>query len=417
MPEFDTSDPKWLLVQQIVQSAPFEKSPKLRSFLLFVSERALSGHKGEINEQEIGVQVFGRAPGYNPGDDSIVRSQARILRQKLAEYFAGAGAESKILVEIPKGTYIPVFKANEHLPTSEPAPQVEAPPDNRSSRRIVLAGFSALLVLALAMTSVAVYRSRHNHQRLSPEERFWSSVFAVRRSTVIVPADSTLVLIEEITGSPVSFDQYQSREYLAIPALNDGRSFLRAADLGESRYTSMADLNLVARLMRTSPPRGANVEIRYARDLSVSDAREKNLVLVGGARANPWVQLFAGRMNFTVEFNWQQKRNVIANKAPRQGESSVYLQDPVDSLHRVYGLIAYEQSLDGEGDALLVSGTSSAGTQAAADLLLSNHLFADFLQRVQRPDGSIPHFEVLLSARDLNGNVAGSTILASRVLP
>ena len=412
MPEFDPKDPRWEVVQQVVNSSQFEKSPKLRSFLLFICERVLTGHKGEINEQEIGVHVFGRPVGYNPGDDSIVRSQARILRQKLADYLA-SGPGSSMRIEIPKGTYIPEFRVTDS-PSPDPPRQPENPPlASRKGRNLVVAGFLILIALIVVTVSVVAFRLQRNSQ--DAEERFWSSLFGARRSTVIVPADSTLVLIEEMTGSQVSFEDYQTRKYLANPVIGKEGNGLRAADLAESRYTSMADLNLVASLTRTLSSRDTHTEIRYARDLSVSDAREKNLILVGGARANPWVQLFAGRMNFTVEFDWTRQKNIIANKAPGGGESPVYLQDPSDPSHRVFGLIAYEQSLDGEGDSLLVAGTSSAGTQAAGDFLLSNHLFADFLRRIRLPDGSIPHFEMVLEARDLNGTVAGSSIVAFRV--
>ena len=90
MPEFDLADARRKVLQQVVESPQFEKSSRLRSFLLFVCEMELSGQRSGINEQEIGVKVFGRPAGYSPGDDSIVRSQAHILRQRLSEYFAGA---------------------------------------------------------------------------------------------------------------------------------------------------------------------------------------------------------------------------------------------------------------------------------------------------------------------------------------
>lgn len=413
MSEIDPVDPRWILVQQVVQSAQFEKSGKLRNFLLFVSERALTEHKSEINEQEIGVHVFGRPVGYNPGDDSIVRSQARILRQKLAEYFAAAGSGLTMRIEIPKGTYVPVFKnAVVAPPSSSDLPTSLA---GLMKHPVLLAGFVILVVLAAIGGLLGGYRLQHMQREDSTEDRFWSSLFGAKRSILIVPADSTLVLIQEVTGSQVSFEEYQSRQYLSDPALNRTGSPLKDADLGESRYTSMADLNLVARLMHILRPDNLNVEIRYARDLSVSDAREDNLILIGGARANPWVQLYAGRMNFTVDFDWQRKMNVVVNRVPRQGEAPIYLGDPGEPGHRVYGLIAYEPSLDGEGNTLLVAGTSSAGTEAAADFLFSNHLFGDFLRQIRKSDGPIPHFELLLTAHNLNGNVAGSTIVASRV--
>ena len=418
MPELDPADARWHLVQQVVQSPQFEKSPRLRSFLLFVCEMELTGQSKKINEQEIGVKVFGRPEGYNPGDDSIVRSQARILRQRLSEYFAGPGAGTALRITIPRGTYVPVFEAVKG-PDSSPVPELSPRQDGsiavQKHRRAFWAGASIAVVLILAALAWGIYRMQRPKQRMDVETSFWSSVLGTRRTAVIVPSDSTLVLIEELMGQPVSFEEYLNRRYLENPALNKGGSNLTARDLNESHYTSMADLNLAVRLTHLPQAANAHPEIRYARDLSISDAREGNLILIGGERANPWVQLFARGMNFIVDYDWQRKENMVVNRSPRQGEAALYLQDPNDPQHRVYGLVAYEPSLDGEGNSLLVAGTSSAGTQAAADFLLSNHLFGDFLRQMQRPDGSIPHFELLLVAHDLNGSVAGSTILASRL--
>jgi hypothetical protein len=85
--------------------------------------------------------------------------------------------------------------------------------------------------------------------------------------------------------------------------------------------------------------------------------------------------------------------------------------------HQVYGLIAFQPSLHGEGSALLVAGTSSPGTQTAADFLLSGRPFKNYLLQIRRPDGSIPHFELLLQAWNLRGNTPQSNIVASRVDP
>ena len=58
----------------------------------------------------IGVLVFDRAPGYDPKIDSIVRVQARQLRAKLDEYYAGPGRADEIRFQIPKGSYAPVIR-------------------------------------------------------------------------------------------------------------------------------------------------------------------------------------------------------------------------------------------------------------------------------------------------------------------
>ena len=84
---------------------------------MYIAESALKETPETANEQQIGVRVFDRPPGYNSSEDSIVRTHARLLRLKLAEYFSTDGAAEPVVVEVPKGHYLPVFR----LRTSEPA--------------------------------------------------------------------------------------------------------------------------------------------------------------------------------------------------------------------------------------------------------------------------------------------------------
>src|SRR6266576_1909887 len=75
-------DPRRELVQRVAASSGFRKAARVREFLLYVCARVLDQHTDEITEQQIGTHVFGRPAGYNPGDDNVVRAQARVLRSK-----------------------------------------------------------------------------------------------------------------------------------------------------------------------------------------------------------------------------------------------------------------------------------------------------------------------------------------------
>jgi hypothetical protein len=109
-------DLRWELVQRIVQSPHLIGSARLRDFLLHVTTCAIRDTPEDATEQQIGIQVFQRSPGFNSSEDSIVRSQARLLRLKLAAYFKAEGASEPLVIEIPKGHYLPVFL---------PSPRVE----------------------------------------------------------------------------------------------------------------------------------------------------------------------------------------------------------------------------------------------------------------------------------------------------
>src|ERR1700735_1312067 len=110
------SDQRWALVNRIAASQHLKGSPRLCEFLCYIARCAIRDAPEDATEQQIGIRVFGRAPGYNSSEDSIVRTHARLLRQKLAEFFAGEGASEKIIVEIPKGHYLPIFRAADSKP-------------------------------------------------------------------------------------------------------------------------------------------------------------------------------------------------------------------------------------------------------------------------------------------------------------
>jgi len=89
---------------------------RLAQFLNFVVEATLKGEASHLKETTIGVFVFGRQPDYNPKVDTIVRSQAWRLRAKLKEYYASEGAKDPIIIALPVGSYVPVFRVRDDEP-------------------------------------------------------------------------------------------------------------------------------------------------------------------------------------------------------------------------------------------------------------------------------------------------------------
>jgi hypothetical protein len=118
------------LVARILASPEFQRAPRLRAFLDYVVERKLAGSPEDVTEVLIGHRVFGRPATYSPGEDSIVRTEARTLRQRLDRYFAAEGADEPVIIEIPRGGYLPVFRPRPStmLPPHDLAP-VAIPPD------------------------------------------------------------------------------------------------------------------------------------------------------------------------------------------------------------------------------------------------------------------------------------------------
>lgn len=95
-------------LQRILASPTFLNARRPSEFLRFIVEGTLAGQE-RIKEYLIGVEVFDRPQDYDPKDDPVVRIEAGRLRKKLAEYYAGPGANDTLIIDLPKGGYVPVF--------------------------------------------------------------------------------------------------------------------------------------------------------------------------------------------------------------------------------------------------------------------------------------------------------------------
>ncbi len=94
----------------------FAKSPKHRCFLEYVVGEALAGRDSNLKEYTVGIEVFGRPDSFDSRDDPIVRVTASRVRAKLKAYFENEGKDAPLVIELPRGSYVPVFQ-----PRSGPA--------------------------------------------------------------------------------------------------------------------------------------------------------------------------------------------------------------------------------------------------------------------------------------------------------
>src|SRR5271166_5694038 len=94
----------------ILRSRAFIQSHRIRRFLQFVVEESLLGQPHRLKEYLIGLEVFDRREAFDPRVDSIVRVEARRLRNKLEEYYRTEGQEDSVRVLLRKGSYVPIFE-------------------------------------------------------------------------------------------------------------------------------------------------------------------------------------------------------------------------------------------------------------------------------------------------------------------
>src|SRR5262252_4024033 len=96
-------------LSRVLNSKHFVHAPMKQKFLRLTFDFHLSGRGAELNEYLIGREVFDRDDSYNPATDPIVRVGAHGVREKLALYYQREGLADEFRLEIPVGSYEPVF--------------------------------------------------------------------------------------------------------------------------------------------------------------------------------------------------------------------------------------------------------------------------------------------------------------------
>jgi len=424
---------KRALAARIVDSPTFAKSERLSTMLHYICDMTLKGRESEINEQKIGQAVFGRPRDYDSSIDGIVRTQASRLRQRLDLYFEHEGAAEPIRLTIPRGGYVPVFEPRPAAAKPEPLPlplsaeipvpePIAAAPKRPARWRGWTLTWTVGALLATAVVLLAI-QNRRLAQAADPavvRHPLWSHVLVKGERTLIIAADSGLVKYHNISGREVSLNDYLQGTYRdqTPPAARVGpASSLKdwEANLADRRYTSIVDVNMIDLVERRANGLKAELQVRYARDVRPNDLKSGNTILLGASEANPWVELYERNMNFVFHNDYKARVFSVLNRAPKPGEPKQWDSVWNDPQRRVFCLVAYVPSLEGNGNTLILEGTSMSGTEGAWDFVSDDAQLLPFLHRIQRPNGTIPHFELLLSNQNINASAGKSLPLAWRV--
>lgn len=406
--------PEWQLAKRIVSSPGFAKSGLLIRFLLYIVDRKLRCLEHEITEQQIGVHALGRPSTYDPADDNIVRNYARILRRRLEEYFEREGAEEQLRIVVPRGTYVPIFEPNTHLATAapEPLPVFEASLKHAPQLRRTWALIAAV---AMALIAAAVLVRWSNSDPPGSEvlyRQFWGEVFEAKRPALVITADGGLGLLQDLTGESITLHDYVTgnfqKNFSAFDLVQPGHVGTFGIDRF-SNYTSTSDLAIALSLSELAQFAHAHAKVRYARAVEIEDLKDSNVVLLGGKRANPWVELFEPLSQFRTVLPTRQNglhldQKSFINLHPRPGEQPSYDGVWNDSSHHTYTLVSFLASSDHAGHALLIQGQNMAGTQAGADFLFNPRAMWPILQKARLKDSAVGCFEVLLEATAVGAN-------------
>lgn len=421
------------LIQRILHSESFRSAQMLQHLLMYLTENAKGGESGALKEYSIGVEALGRKADFDPKLDPIVRVQMHRLRQKLKEYYSGEGRSDPLLLEVPKGHYVPTFQRADVQATAEILP---AEPDTNSvlldikeqvplaplpaeanPQRVLRSGVLTLLIVGafvcgilgayLWMKSEATTASFENAS--NPVQAFWSQFLGNDRAPIIGYPDAVFLLDEsndlfrfrqgatDQRGSLVTPDVIQ--QFAANPTLATKAGPLYY----ENGYTGTGELQSVAMLSSLFARMGVKPTIKCSRDITTADLEQHDVILLGSPFQNTAVAQLPTVGDFVFdnpEAHRELWRARILNLHTRANEDSKY-QTQRDSTTGVlkadYGLVSIVQGVVPGIHIAILGGLDTTGTQGVTRFAVSPEAVAKMKNAMSSLEsGRISGFQALI---------------------
>jgi hypothetical protein len=393
--------------------------------LQFITEQTIHGNAHELTEQHIGNALFHKPSDYSPLEDSSVRVHARQLRLKLHEYFNEEGRNEALILDIPKGSYAPVFRTA--LKTADLPPAVASaviPVVAWRRRATVPWAICGILTLVSAVLSYRVITHRAAGAVSGTSSLSWpsSQIFDTRHQTIIVVADSNYGMSRILTSQPGSLDQYLRRDFLGSPTVSKfGEADFRLSEyISNSTLTSFADVADVVSLFKMAGALQSQVSVRYPRDLRMRDLDHNNYIFIGSPGSNPWVTLLQDKLNFREsETVVGKSAKVFLNKNPLPGEQLQYEGLRwTGTMGEDYATISLLPNATHDGSVLAFQGLQQEGTEAAGRFLADEENRRQLMTAlgISASDSISQNiwFEALIRSRTVSGAPNSTTLVAVR---
>lgn len=93
-------------LEEILRSEAFSGAWRQQRLLRYLVEKHLEGRDSDVKEYCIAVEVFDKAPDFDPRLNPIVRVEASRLRSRLERFYQTAGKGAELRIELPRGAYV-----------------------------------------------------------------------------------------------------------------------------------------------------------------------------------------------------------------------------------------------------------------------------------------------------------------------
>jgi hypothetical protein len=430
-------------LNEITEGPAFRGSHRSAQFLEYIIWQSAAGKIGDLKERTIGVEVFGRTPTYDTGEDAIVRVTASDVRKRLVQHYSAVGKASEFRINLPAGGYVPelirLSKAAGNVVTHQPPLEenlVEilgpGPSSGAAREDGATSGWKywTLPVLGIIAMTVGIALSIMNRpgQTFSAVKRVWSSgsapwatLFDGSRRVLIVASDPNIEEIQRISHSSLSLSDYANQSYLP-PGASDLSpseiSFMK--EILRGNKISAFDGSIIANLASLMTPGHSRLLVKAARDFRVKDLQtDEDFVFLGSPRSNPWTSMFNSVLDFQFAFDNQSQREFVRNVRPAKGEKTDYIPTAGGfGTGDSFAIISVFHNPGYAGRVLIIAGASGEGTKAAGDLVADPARWTAILRSCHAGRGPAPQsLQILLYLETMAGSPSNVNPVACHVLP
>src|SRR5579859_6941038 len=396
-------------LERLLAHPLFANSKRYPALLAYTVEQTLLGNAAELKERSIAVEVFGRAPTYDANADPVVRITAGEVRKRLTQYYYDASHRCELVIELPTGSYVPVFRGPERPPVAAESAETpearEAPPvqpnSSSSISNHVRWGISgvALILLAVAAT-LGWFEGRHYHDEPSPPsniDRFWEPVTASLNPT-------TFCLGEPAKN--IDLDSINSFEAPVNAPAEPQKLYVR---LHLSGNLALADVITLTRTAAAMEARHKAFRVVPASEASFAQLREGPIVLIG-AFDNIWTL----RVTQKLRFGFESKDGValiVDRKSQTKTTWATAWDLPYQKLSRDYAIVARIHDITTGQPVIIAAGISEEGTEAAGEILY-NPVYLNSLVAKAPADWEKKNMEAVIETQVIEGHSGPPNILA-----
>jgi hypothetical protein len=388
-------------LDRMLKSRHFRNSRRYPAFLSHIVRRTLEGDHDSLKERILGIEVFKRAHDYDTGADPVVRITAGEVRKRIALYYHDEGTEQELRIELPPGSYVPVFsmpagaagalesgagagRGSHNGAAGAPAMDaVEKESAPKFAWKWILLGGAVLVLLVAAATAFAYWMWEN-----SPLESMWRPFFG--------SPDPVLVVV----GSPLG--QLAARPVPTDSHSHDPMSFNDALALKD--VTGLLEIH------------HQSYRVQRAVATSLDDLRKRPVVLIT-AFGNPW----SGRILTPLRFSLLRQQispdgstavgSVIDHRNPGAAWSFDFTKPPTQNS-KDYAIVARLRSDLTEGPVTVIAGLGAAATESAGEFVCTP-AYLEQIRAVAPANWRNKNLELVLQIPMVDGKPGHAQIIAA----